>query len=77
MKRIHTQAKKARRSSGFSKPHGKSVSEKRLLKREDLQPRKPKTFGQQIHHVQHIQREVFIGVRRVVITKNIPHANES
>ena len=55
MKQIHTQAKKARRSSWFSKPHGKSVSEMRLLKREDLQPRKPKTFGQQIHHVQHIQ----------------------
>lgn len=77
MKLIHTQAKKARRSSWFSKPHGKSVSEMRLLKREDLQPRKPKTFGQQIHHVQHIQREVFIGVRRVVITKTIFHAQES
>lgn len=77
MKRIHTQAKKARRISWFSKPHGKSVSEMRLLKREDLQPRKPKTFGQQIHHVQHIQREVFIGVRRVVTTKTISHAQES
>ena len=54
MKLIHTEAKKARRSSWFSKPHGKSVSEMRLLKREDLQPRKPKTFGQQVHHVQHI-----------------------
>lgn len=77
MKQIHTQAKKARRISWFSKPHGKSVSEMRLLKREDLQPRKPKTFGQQIHHVQHIQREVFIGVRRVVTTKTIFHAQES
>ena len=77
MKQIHTKAKKARRSSGFSKPIDNSVSEMRLLKRKDLQPRKPKTFGQQIHHVQHIQREGFIGVRRVVITKNIPHANES
>lgn len=77
MKQIHTRAKKARRSSGFSKPINNSMSEIRLLKRKDLQPRKPKTFGQQIHHVQHIQREVFIGVRRVVITKNIPHANES
>ncbi|MBR2389603.1 MAG: hypothetical protein IKA94_02295 [Mogibacterium sp.] len=47
-----------------------------MLKREDLQPRKPKTFGQQIHHVQHIQREVFIGVRRVVTTKTIFHAAE-
>lgn len=77
MKQIHTRAKKARRSSGFSKHINNSMSEIRLLKRKDLQPRKPKTFGQQIHHVQHIQREVFIGVRRVVITKNIPHANES
>ena len=77
MKQIHTKAKKARRSSGFSKPIDNSVSEMRLLKRKDLQPRKPKTFGQQIHHVQHIQSEVLIGVRRVVITKNIPHANES
>jgi len=77
MKRIHTEAKKARRSSGFSKPIDNSASEKRLLKRKDLQPRKPKTFGQQVHHVQHIQREVYIGVRRVVVTKTILHASES
>lgn len=76
MKQIHTQAKKARRSSGFIKPHGKSMSEMRLLKREDLQPRKPKTFGQQIHHVQRIVKEHYIGVRRMVSVKLIPHAAE-
>jgi hypothetical protein len=76
MKQIHTQAKKARRSSWFSKPHGKSVSEMRLLKREDLQPRKPKTFGQQVHHVQRIVKEHYIGVRRMVSVKLIPHAAE-
>ena len=77
MKLIHTQAKKARRSSWFSKPHGKSVSERRITKRADLHPEKPKTFGQQVHHVQRIQREVYIGVRRVVVTKTILHASES
>lgn len=76
MKRIHTQAKKARRSSGFSKPHDNSMSEMRLLKREDLQPRKLKTFGQQIHHVQRIVKEHYIGVRRMVSVKLIPHAAE-
>ena len=77
MKRIHTEAKKGRRSSGFSKPIDNSASENRITKREDLQPRKPKTFGKQVHHVQHIQREVYIGVRRVVVTKTILHASES
>ncbi|MBR2097955.1 MAG: hypothetical protein IKA94_02075 [Mogibacterium sp.] len=76
MKLIHTHAKKGRRSSGFSKPHGNSVSENRLLKRADLQPRKPKTFGQQIHHVQRIVKEHYIGVRRMVSVKLIPHAAE-
>ena len=76
MRLIHTQAKKARRSSGFSKPHANSMSEKRLLKREDLQPRKLKTFGQQIHHVQRIVKERYIGVRRMVSVKLIPHAAE-
>lgn len=76
MKRIHTQAKKARRSSWFSKPHGKTMSAEREMKREDLQPRKPSTFGKQIHHVQRIVKEHYIGVRRMVSVKLIPHAAE-
>ena len=76
MRLIHTQAKKARRHSGFSKSHGKTQSAKRELKRESLQPRKPKTFGQQVHHVQRIVKERYIGVRRQVVVKLIPHAAE-
>lgn len=77
MKQIHTQAKKANRRSWFGKSHAKSQSANREAKRIDMQPKRPRTFGQMIHHVQHIQREVFIGVRRVIITKNIPHAVEA
>ena len=77
MKQIHTKAKKARRISGFSKSNGKTQSAKRAAKRIDMQPKRPHTFGQMIHHVQHIQCERFIGLRRVVVTKNILHAVES
>jgi len=73
MKRIHTQAKKDNRRSWFSKQHGKTQSANREAQRIDMQPERPRTFGQMIHHVQRIQREAFIGVRRVV-TKDITHA---
>lgn len=76
MKQIHTQARKANRRSWFGKSHGKSQSANRAAKRIDMPPKRPRTFGQMIHHVQHIQREVYIGVRRV-ITKNILHADEA
>ena len=74
MKRIHTQAKKARRSSWFSKPHGKTMSAEREMKREDLQPRKPSTFGKQVHHVQTIVKDIYVGKRLKIVTKVIPHA---
>lgn len=77
MKQIHTKAKKANRRSWFGKNHGKTQSAAREAQRIDMQPKRPRTFGQMIHHVQHIQREVFIGARRVVVTKNILHAAEA
>lgn len=77
MKQIHTRAKKARRISGFQKSHGRTQSANREAQRTDLQPKRPHTFGQMIHHVQHIQREVYIGARRVIVTKNILHAAEA
>lgn len=77
MKQIHTTAKKANRRSWFSKSHGKSQSANREAQRIDMQPKQPRTFGQMIHHVQHIQHEVYIGARRIVVTKNILHAVEA
>lgn len=77
MKQIHTKAKKANRSSWFGKSHAKTQSAAREAQRIDMQPSRPRTFGQMIHHVQHILHEVFIGARRVVITKNILHAAEA
>lgn len=77
MKRIHTEAKKARRISGFQKSHGKTQSEDREIKRASLHPRQPRTFGKQIHHVQRIVKERYIGVRRQVVVKIIPHAAEA
>ena len=77
MKQIHTKDKKANRVSGFSKSHGKTQSADREAKRIDMQPKRPRTFGQMIHHVQHIQVERFVGLRRVVVNKNILHAVES
>ena len=76
MRLIHTQAKKARRHSGFQHPHGNTQSDRRAIKRASLQPRKPRTFGQQVHHVQRIVKERYIGVRRQVVVKLIPHAAE-
>ena len=77
MKQIHTQAKKANRRSWFSKSHGKTQSANREAQRIDMQPKRPRTFGQMIHHVQYIQLEDYIGARRIVVTKNIPHAVEA
>lgn len=77
MKQIHTTAKKANRRSWFGKSHTKTQSANREAQRIDMQPKRPRTYGQMIHHVQHIQHEVYIGARRVVITKNILHAAEA
>jgi len=52
MKLKHTQAKKARRASGFHKSgSNKSTSEKRRLLRQKPQS---KTFGLQIGHIQRV-----------------------
>lgn len=52
MKLKFTQAKKARRASGFHKSgSNKSTSEKRRLLREKPQP---KTFGLQVGHIQRV-----------------------
>lgn len=76
MKQIHTQAKKANRRSWFGKSHGKTQSANREAQRIAMQPKRTRKVGQMIHHVQHIQHEVYIGVRRIV-TKNIFHAAEA
>ena len=55
MKQKHTQAKKARRASGFHKgPSSGAQSSIRSLKREDLHPKRPKTFGEQVVRIQRI-----------------------
>lgn len=76
MKQKHTQAKKARRASAFHKEGTfGSPSRIRVLKREDLQPRTPKTFGQQIKYIQRI----FVKKNRFgsPVYKTVPHAVES
>ena len=46
MRKIFTNSKQANRSSAYSKaPSFRGQSNSRKLKREDLQPTKPKTFG--------------------------------
>ena len=77
MKRIHTEARKARRISGFQKSHGKTQSAAREYDRAGRHPLKPKTYGQQVHHVQRIVKERHIGVCRQVVVKIIPHAAEA
>lgn len=55
MKLKHTKAKKARRASAFHKAGSfGSPSRVRALKRKDLQPRTPKTFGKQIRRFQRV-----------------------
>lgn len=74
MKLKHTQAKKARRASAFHKAGAfGSPSRTRVLKREDLQPRTPKTFGKQIKRFQRIflKKDCF----GTPIYKTIAHAD--
>ena len=55
MKQKHTQAKKARRASGFCKESSSKVqSRQRALKREGLQTKRPHTFGEQVSYIQRI-----------------------
>lgn len=55
MKQKFTQAKKARRASGFHLgPGSRAQSSRRLLKREGLHPKRPKTFGEQVVRIQRI-----------------------
>lgn len=56
MKRIYTLAKKARRASGFHKePTPSQQSQRRYVKRYELQPKQPKTFGLQIVRHQRVR----------------------
>ena len=55
MKRIHTQARKARRASSFRSTGAHSVgSALRRQKRLILQPKRPKTYGFQVVRTQRI-----------------------
>lgn len=55
MKLKYTQARKARRASAFRTTGSfGSPSKRRLLKRDHLQPKKPKTFGLQVIRTQRI-----------------------
>lgn len=52
MKQKHTQAKKARRASGFQqKSESRGQTANRQAMREDLQPKKPHTFGLQVTRI--------------------------
>ena len=73
MKQKHTQAKKANRSSAYSKSHNSAVSKERALKRKNLQPKQSRCYGQQVHHIQTIKKEIYKGVR-LTISINIEHA---
>ena len=73
MKLKHPQAKKARRASGFHKgPASGGQSLLRQLHREQLQPKRPKTYGQQVVRIQRIllKKDRFGGP----ITRFIRHA---
>jgi hypothetical protein len=55
MKQKHTQAKKARRASGFHNgPASGAQSRLRALKREASHPKRPKTFGEHVVRIQRI-----------------------
>jgi len=54
MKLKHTQAKKARRASGFHKGPQGGQSILRAMRRESLHPKMPKTYGQQVVRIQRI-----------------------
>jgi len=55
MKQKYTKAKKARRASGFhAGGSSRAQSKIRELKRQDLHPKQPKTFGLQVVRIQRI-----------------------
>ena len=54
MKQKYTQAKKARRASGFHKGPQGGQSILRALRREAMQPKRPKTYGQHVVRIQRI-----------------------
>jgi len=75
MKQKHTQAKKARRASAFHETGTFGTpSRLRILKRKSLQPKTPKTFGQQVKYIQ----RVFLKKDRfgAPVYRNVPHAVE-
>ena len=73
MKQKHTKAKKANRISGFWKGPNHTYSERRVLKREYMQPKKRKCYGLQVKRIQAIKKEKYNGVRYTIII-NIEHA---
>lgn len=54
MKQKHTQAKKARRASAYHSGPSIGQSAMRALRREDLHPKRPRTFGEHVVRVQRI-----------------------
>lgn len=72
MKQKHTKAKKANRISGFSKVPNYTYSDRRVLKRKDLQPQNRKNYGLQVKRIQTIKKEKYNGVRYQIII-NIEH----
>lgn len=86
MKLKHTQAKKARRASDFRSMGAKDTpwgsryekratlgASKRKLKRDHLQPKKPKTFGLQVVRTQRVRLKE-IGIFGAPVYKTIKHA---
>lgn len=72
MKLKHTQAKKARRASGFHKGPQGGQSILRAMRRESLHPKMLKTYGHQVVRIQRIllKKDRFGGP----ITRFIRHA---
>ena len=89
MKLKHTQAKKARRASAFRStgakdtPYGSAMEKRwtlgaseRVLKRDHLQPKKPKTFGLQVVRTQRIRLKE-TDIFGAPIYKTIKHAAQA
>ncbi len=76
MKQKHTKKRSANRGrKGTFSLMNYTYSDRRVLKRESLQPQfKKRHFGQQVMRKQAITKEQYIGVRRTVV-KTIEHVD--
>ena len=77
MKQKHTRAKKARRASGFqqeSESRGQTANRQAI--REDLQPKKPHTFGLQVTRIQRVRSKKTDQFGNPIF-KNIPHSDNN